>query len=86
MRISYHVAPHDGGWAYKLDDVWSEPFPTHDAAFNAARQAALRQHVGGADATISYETEDGRWHTELASGGDRPDAQVVDDFPEAQGK
>ncbi len=31
-HITYHVGPHDGGWAYRLDDVWSEPFATYAAA------------------------------------------------------
>lgn len=84
MRISYHVARHDSGWAYNLDGVWSEPFPTHGAALDAARLAAGRQQVGGEDAKISFETADGRWHTELSSGGDRPEAEVVDDFPDAE--
>ena len=29
--IHYHIVPHDGGYAYKLGDVFSEPFPTHAA-------------------------------------------------------
>jgi hypothetical protein len=27
---------HDGGWAYKVDGAFSEPFPTHAEAFAAA--------------------------------------------------
>ena len=31
-RIHYRIVAHDGGWAYKLDDVFSEPFPSKSAA------------------------------------------------------
>ena len=39
-RITYEVVEHDGGWAYKVGDVFSEPFPSHDAARRAAERAA----------------------------------------------
>jgi len=81
-RITYHVAEHDGGFAYRLGDVWSESFPDHDAALAAARSAAERQHLEGRDAEISYQLADGRWQTEHASGGDRPATDVVDDAAE----
>lgn len=78
MHITYHVDAHDGGWAYRLDDVWSEKFPTHDQALDAAKHAAQRQQVGGQNAQISYETADGLWHQESVSGGDRPEVTVDD--------
>lgn len=81
-KITYHVAEHDGGFAYRLGDVWSESFPDHDAALAAARSAAERQHLEGRDAEISYQLADGRWQTEHASGGDRPETDVVDDAAE----
>jgi hypothetical protein len=28
-NITYEIVEHDGGWAYKVDGVFSEPFPTH---------------------------------------------------------
>ena len=28
-KVIYHVVEHDGGWAYKFNDVFSEPYPTH---------------------------------------------------------
>ena len=31
-RIHYRIVAHDGGWAYKLNDVFSEPFPSKSAA------------------------------------------------------
>ncbi len=77
--ITYHVGEHDGGFAYRVGDVLSETFPDHAAALAAAKSAAQRQHIEGRDAEISYQLFDGRWQTEHADGGDRPDTEVVDD-------
>jgi hypothetical protein len=77
--VTYHVGEHDGGYGYRLGDVWSETFRDHDSALAAAKSASQRQHVGGHDTEISYQLADGRWQTEHASGGDRPDTEVVDD-------
>jgi hypothetical protein len=78
-HITYHVGPHDGGWAYRLDDVWSEPFATHAAARAAAQQAARRQHLSGQPSEILYQAQDGSWRRELVGGADRPDAAVAKD-------
>ncbi len=78
MHIIYHVAAHDGGYAYRLDHVWSETFADHAGALAAARRVARRQQLGGQDTRITYQTSDGHWHDELSSGGDRPEADVVD--------
>jgi hypothetical protein len=75
-RIHYKLVEHDGGWAYKLGDVFSESFPTHDAALSAARRVAAEQRVPGEATYIEYQTADGSWHTELAEGNDRPPADV----------
>jgi hypothetical protein len=79
MKLSYHVGPHDGGFGYHLNEVWSETYPDHASALQAAKSAAQRQHLEGRDAEISYQLPDGTWRTEHASGGDRPDTEVVDD-------
>ncbi len=79
MQITYHVDRHDEGWAYRLNDVWSEPFPTHAAALTAARAAAQRQEEGGSDTIITFQSEDGKWITQDAKGGDRPEVEVEDD-------
>ena len=42
-RITYEIVEHDGGWAYRLDGAYSETFPNHDAAFAAAKRAAIEQ-------------------------------------------
>jgi len=83
MAITYHVGEHDGGYGYRLGDVWSETFPNHDSALAAAKSAAQRQQLGGDDAEISYQLSDGHWQTEHAGGGDRPTTEVVDDDNEA---
>ncbi|HUW79783.1 MAG TPA: DUF2188 domain-containing protein [Acidocella sp.] len=75
-KIHYKVVPHDGGWAYKLGDVFSETFRTYEAALKTARRVAAEQHVPGETRYIEYQTEDGAWHTERAAGNDRPDADV----------
>ncbi|AQZ52214.1 DUF2188 domain-containing protein [Martelella mediterranea] len=79
MEVIYHVGRHDGGYAYRMENAWSETFPTHDAALSAARSAAARQRTGGKNAHILFETEDGEWHREYAEGGDRPETIVIDD-------
>ena len=30
--VTYEIVQHDGGWAYRVDGVYSETFPSHDAA------------------------------------------------------
>jgi hypothetical protein len=75
-KVTYKIVQHDGGWAYQVDDVFSETFPTHDAARKAAEQAAREQVAPGETTVISYEDEKGRWHEERASGRDRPETEV----------
>jgi hypothetical protein len=75
-RITYRVVEHDGGWAYKVGDVFSETFPTRSDAHEAAERAAAEQRVPDDDTVISYEDEKYRWHEETARGGDRPQTDV----------
>jgi Uncharacterized protein conserved in bacteria (DUF2188) len=77
-EAKYRIVEHDGGWAYKLGDVFSETFPTHEAALRAADRAAAEQTVPGASETIEYQDEGGKWHTERAEGSDRPQTDVTD--------
>jgi len=79
MAVVYHVDQHDGGFAYRVDDVWSETFPDHDTALEAARDAARRQQIGGDEVEISYQLADGHWQSQHVEGGDRPETDVVDD-------
>jgi hypothetical protein len=77
-HVTYRIVQHDGGWAYKVGDVFSEPFPTHTAALAAARLAAQEQRTPGNTEAIEWEDESGHWHTETVSGSDRPDTDVQD--------
>jgi hypothetical protein len=76
-NIYYRVVPHDGGWAYTLDGVFSETFPAHALAFRAAQLVAQEQHVAGNTTYIEYQDAAGEWHTEKSMGDDRPDVDVV---------
>ncbi|AWX94062.1 hypothetical protein DPM13_16945 [Paracoccus mutanolyticus] len=78
-KIVYEIVEHDGGWAYKLDDVFSETYPTKDLAVAAANDAAARQEMPGPSETIEYQDSDGKWHQEEASGLDRPEVEVDED-------
>ena len=75
-RIVYEVVEHDGGWAYRVNGVFSETFSSHDLAHSAAERAAKEQVVPGDPTGISYEDKDGRWHDEASPGGDRPETDV----------
>lgn len=76
--VTYQVVEHDGGYAYKVGDVFSETYPTREAAHEAAEAAARRQQVAGGTEPIQYEDAEGNWHTEIARGDDRPSAEVSD--------
>ena len=75
-KITYKIVEHDGGWAYKVGDVFSEPFPSHDEARRAAEHAAHQHVVPGEATVISYEDKDGRWHDEQSAGSSRPETEV----------
>jgi len=77
-HIIYEIVEHDGGWAYRVDGVYSETFPTHELARKAAERAAREQLVPGNTTSISYEDKDGRWHQEVAPGSDRPRTDIKD--------
>ncbi|RKE84203.1 DUF2188 domain-containing protein [Rhizobium sp. AG855] len=82
VKIIYEIVPHDGGWAYRLGQVYSEAFETHDQALEAVRIVVAEQQVGDEPVTISYQDENGRWREEYSDGGDRPEIEVVDAFVE----
>jgi hypothetical protein len=50
-KVIYEIVQHDGGWAYRVDETYSETFQSHDSARRAAERAAKEQEVPGA-ATI----------------------------------
>ena len=78
-KIVYQIVQHDGGWAYKVDGSFSEPYRNQEDAVAAAKRAAAEQEVPGAGETIEYEDEKGIWHVEFDPGTDRPDTEVADD-------
>jgi len=80
--IKYDVVEHDGGYAYKVGDVFSETFPTHALALEAAIAAANRQQRSGQTEAIRYQDETGHWHDEIARGDDRPRTEIEDDLIE----
>jgi hypothetical protein len=77
-EVTYVIVEHDGGWAYKVGAVFSEPFPTRALATAAAKRAATEQTVPGRTEVIQFEDERGKWHEETASGSDRPTTHIVD--------
>lgn len=77
-EIVYKIVEHDGGYAYKLGDVFSETFESHDEAADAARRAAAEQQEPGETHSIHYQDGKGGWHIETAEGDDRPSAKVED--------
>ncbi|MES2752120.1 MAG: DUF2188 domain-containing protein [Pseudomonadota bacterium] len=77
-KVVYEVVEHDGGWAYKFNNVFSETFPSHDAARAAAARVAAEQRVPGRTEVIQFEDGQGNWHEETAKGDDRPSTEVVD--------
>jgi Uncharacterized protein conserved in bacteria (DUF2188) len=75
-HVIYQIVEHDGGWAYKVGDVFSETFPSRELAQKAANRAAREQRAPGSDEAIEFEDSDGKWHDEDAKGIDRPDTDV----------
>ena len=76
--IHYVVVEHDGGWAYKVGEVYSETFRTREDAHMAAEIASAEQRRRGDDEVIEYQDKDGRWKVETARGDDRPASDVED--------
>jgi len=75
-HVTYRIVEHDGGWAYRVGDTFSETFPIHDAARDAAVAASREQRVADQTAMIEYADDAGNWITERADGHDRPETEV----------
>jgi cytochrome c biogenesis protein ResB len=75
-KLTYEIVQHDGGWAYKVDETFSETFPSHESARKAAQHAAEEQAAPGESTRISYEDKQGHWHSENSQGDDRPKPNV----------
>ena len=76
QKLHYKVVQHDGGWAYRLNDVFSEAFVDKATALAAAKRVAAEQRVPGDTTQIEFQDADGKWHIEVSEGDDRPDADV----------
>ena len=72
--VIYEIVQHDGGWAYKVDGVFSEPFATHAEALAAAQAAAEEQEVPG-------NTEKSSTKMTRASGTRKPPVAETDHTP-----
>lgn len=77
-KVQYEVVEHDDGWAYKVEEAFSETFPSQTDALAAARIAAANHRIPGVDEHIEFQDPEGRWHIQIASGLDRPQTEVVD--------
>jgi len=80
--ITYDIVEHNGGFAYRVGDVFSETFATHHAAREAADAATQRQQLAGDDEQIQYQDADGNWKEEFSPGDEHPEAEVHDELPE----
>ncbi|MET0182401.1 MAG: DUF2188 domain-containing protein [Caulobacterales bacterium] len=70
----YHIVPHDGGWTYKVGDVFGATYSSEAQARDAAERAAAEQRVAPEQHDVEYEDENGRWRTEISGGA--PDTEV----------
>ncbi len=77
-NLKYEIVEHDGGWAYRVDGSFSETFPTHAQALEAAERAAAEQRISDKTVGIVYQDKTGEIHEELDRGDDRPGTSVVD--------
>jgi hypothetical protein len=70
--VTCEIVEHDGGWDYRVDGAFSEPFLTHSQARAAAARAAGEQRVSGETTGIPWEDADGHLHDELSAGNAGP--------------
>ena len=77
-HVTYKIVQHDGGWAYKVGDVFSESYLSRTEAHAAADKAAREQHTPGETTSIEFEDPSGHWRQEIAPGNDRPETDVED--------
>ncbi len=71
-EVTYRIVEHDGGFAYKVGDVFSETFPSREEALQAAQAAAAEQQVPGSTEGIRYQDQAGGWHDETARAATGP--------------
>ena len=66
------IVRHDDGWAYAVNGVFSEPFPTHAEALAAARMAAAVQR----SSNTKTRTATGTLRRPPAAIGRRPKSKI----------
>jgi Uncharacterized protein conserved in bacteria (DUF2188) len=71
-HVTYQIVEHDGGWAYRVDNAFSESFASKELARAAARKAAREQRTPGENEVIEFEDSSGHWHDENSRGSDAP--------------
>ena len=76
--IAYKIVEHDGGWAYKLGDVFSETFPTHQAAVEAAKMVAAEQQMPGRPRRSNRRTTKGNGTRSWRGATTGPIAEVIE--------
>ncbi len=67
-EVHYHIVEHDGGWTFKVGDVFGATYRTRADAEAAASRAAREQRVPSEPAEIEWEDDKGRWHVEHSDG------------------
>lgn len=76
-KVVYEIVEHDGGWAYRVGDVYSQTHASAEEAREAAELAAREQRQPDrSQRWIEYQDADGRWHREVEAGTDRPETDV----------
>ena len=75
-HVTYEIVEHDGGWAYRVDGVYSETFQptTRPRPRPAARPASSAWPARRA--ASPGRTPAASWHEEVDQGDDRPDTEV----------
>src|SRR6516164_4887537 len=79
VHVTYKVVRHEDGWAYTVNGVFSESFPTHEEAREAARRAAAEQRQPGQSETIEYgmSTANGIPSLRSAAIGRKPTSRMT---------
>ena len=83
-HITYRIVEHDGGWAYKVGDTFSETFASHDDARSAAVRASREQRVS--DDTAFFNLEETGKPGQLVEVGptskifSNPDNKATEDY------
>jgi hypothetical protein len=72
--VTYEIVQHDGGWAYKVNGVFSESFPTHADTLAAG---ACEQSGVAVDAMYSRYENEPQGHTALGRTQTRCPARIA---------